>query len=118
MLGAFSTGAYIHISKPHGRSAGAYDSLTTAAGEHGARRRPQSAQQGVGFGKGPAITPTVFLYGSITLGKCWSSGTSDLTLAQTRNLMLTIVGTVVSMRLNKLDQLQICDVNFATCSGV
>ena len=34
----------------------------------------------------------------------------DLTLTQTRNLMLTIVGTVMCMRVNELDQLQICDV--------
>ncbi len=34
---------------------------------------------------------------------------SDLTLTQTRNLMMTIVGTVMCMRVNEL-QLQICDV--------
>ena len=34
----------------------------------------------------------------------------DLTLTQTRNLMMTIVGMVMCMRVNELDQLQICDV--------
>ncbi len=34
----------------------------------------------------------------------------DLTLTQTRNLMMTIVGTVMCMRVNVLDQLKICDV--------
>jgi hypothetical protein len=33
-----------------------------------------------------------------------------LTLTQTRNLMMTIVGTVMCMRVNEIDQLQICDV--------
>ena len=35
----------------------------------------------------------------------------DLTLTQTRNLMLIIIGTVMCMWVNELDQLQkICDV--------
>ena len=46
------------------------------------------------------------------IGKMLELG--DLTLTQTRNLMLTIVGTVMCMWVNELDQLQ----KFATCYGV
>ena len=41
----------------------------------------------------------------------------DLKLAQTRNLMLTIVGTVMCMRVNELDQLQICNVLWGFDAG-
>ncbi len=34
----------------------------------------------------------------------------DLTLTQTRNLMMMIVHTVMCMRVNEIDQLQICDI--------
>ena len=34
----------------------------------------------------------------------------DQSLAQMRNTMLTVLGTVMCMRVNEMDQLQICDV--------
>ena len=46
---SFGTGAYVRDSKPHSRSAGAYDSLTTAAGKHGAHTQNLK----LGSGSGP-----------------------------------------------------------------
>ena len=46
---SFGTGAYVRVSKPHSRSAGAYDSLTTAAGKHGAHTQNLK----LGSGSGP-----------------------------------------------------------------
>ena len=45
---SFGTGAYVQISKPHSRSAGAYDSLTTAAGKHGAHTQNLKLVSGSG----------------------------------------------------------------------
>ena len=41
----------------------------------------------------------------------------NLTLTQTRNLLITIVGTVMYMRGNELDQLQICCVLWRLDAG-